>query len=177
MKAHARLRATAATPATARAERGARAVPLPHHGILVGRFGQRAAHLPVVVGPAVAESLRRRGAKGASLDGVIFLPNEQVGPDLVAHEVAHALQQLQGGAAGLAHDLPGLIDRLAHAPALPASAPAEVEARSAEHIATVAPAAPVRSIESVWSCPSATSITTGWPICAGAPAPPGLAGC
>lgn len=138
MKAHARLRATAATPATARAERGARAVPLPHHGILVGRFGQRAAHLPVVVGPAVAESLRRRGAKGASLDGVIFLPNERVGPDLVAHEVAHALQQLQGGAAGLAHDLPRLIDRLAHAPALPASAPAEVEARSAEHIAAAA---------------------------------------
>ncbi|MBO9621261.1 MAG: hypothetical protein J7500_00980 [Sphingomonas sp.] len=138
MKAQARLRASAAPTATARADRGARAVPLPHRGIIVSRYGGRAAHIPVVVGPAVAESLRRRGAKGASLDGVVFLPNEQVGPDLVAHEVAHALQQLQGGAPALANDLPTLIDRLAHVPVLPESAPAEVEAQAGENTAQVA---------------------------------------
>ncbi|MBN8832049.1 MAG: hypothetical protein J0G94_15840 [Sphingomonadales bacterium] len=78
MKALARLRVSTANAATARTDQGARTVPMPHHGIMVSRYGRRAAHIPVVVGPAVAESLRRRGARGAALDGVVFLPGERI---------------------------------------------------------------------------------------------------
>ncbi len=144
MKAQARLRMSASSPVLARTtDRSARTVPMPHQGLMVGRYGKRAAHVPVVIGPAVAESLRRRGAAGASLDGVIFLPNERVGPDLVAHEIAHALQQMRGGADGLAavNDIGTLIQRLAHAPVLPESAHAEAVARASQNTAEAPPQA------------------------------------
>src|SRR3954464_3362981 len=126
MKAQARLKVSA-SPAALHATRAhAQPAPLPHKALMVARYGRRAAHVPVVTGPAIAESLRRRGARAASLDGVVLLPNDRIGPDLVAHEVAHALQQVTGGANALAAlaDLPGLVARLAHAPSLPEGASA-----------------------------------------------------
>lgn len=149
MSARARLRVSAASPPSLRAaDRKARSVPLPHKALLVSRFGARAAHVPVVVGPAVAEALRRRGACAASLDSVVFLPHERVGPDLLAHEVAHALQQMQGGADPLTAllDCPGLVERLAHAPVLPEIARAETEARQAETTEQAMPGLPQMSL-------------------------------
>lgn len=145
MKAQARLRNTASGPAMIRAaDRSARHVPMPHRALMIGRYGKNAAHVPVVIGPAVAASLRRRGAMAASFDGVIFLPHERVGPDLVAHEVAHALQQARGGSDALAalNDMPALVERFAHATVLPEQAPAEIEARREENTANAAAAAP-----------------------------------
>lgn len=153
MSARARLRVSAASPPSLRAaDRKARSVPLPHKALLVSRFGARAAHVPVVVGPAVAEALRRRGACAASLDSVVFLPHERVGPDLLAHEVAHALQQMQGGADPLTAllDCPGLVERLAHAPVLPEIARAETEARQAETTEQAMPGLPQMSLPRVW---------------------------
>ena len=143
MKAQARLRASTAHAAALQGgERAAKTTPLPHKALIVARFGARAAHVPVVIGPAVAESLRRRGAGAASLDGIVFLPHERVGPDLVAHEVAHALQQLAGGAQPAPTDLGLLVERLLRAPVAPAGAPAEAEARASESTARSLPDAP-----------------------------------
>ncbi|MFM5893545.1 MAG: DUF4157 domain-containing protein [Novosphingobium sp.] len=145
MKAQARLKVSAASPAGLRAANAAaRPATIPHRGLMISRFGAKAAHVPVVVGPAVAESLRRRGARAASYDGVVFLPHEAVGPDLVAHEVAHALQQIAGGADALAAlaDPALLVERLAHAPVLPEHARAETEALLSENTAEAAAVSP-----------------------------------
>jgi Domain of unknown function (DUF4157) len=145
MKAQARLRVSAASPAGLRAaDAAARPATIPHRGLMISRFGAKAAHVPVVIGPAVAESLRRKGARAASYDGVVLLPHEAVGPDLVAHEVAHALQQLAGGADALAAlaDPVLLVERLAHAPVLPEHARAETEALLSENTAEAAAVSP-----------------------------------
>jgi hypothetical protein len=124
VKARLRLAAKAAAPPVQ-----ARAAPMPHKALMVSRFGQRAAHVPVVIGSAVAEALRRRQSDAAALDGVIFLPRADVPSDLVAHELVHALQQ---GPPNLADMGAGtLVARLDRAPALPAQSAAENEARAA----------------------------------------------
>lgn len=111
---------------------------------MVARFGSRAAHVPVLTGPAVARQLGHQGAAAASLDGVVLLPHERVGPHIVAHEVAHALQQTAGGADAQAAmaDAPALLERMAHAPVVPEGARAETEARVGEATAQAVPAAP-----------------------------------
>jgi hypothetical protein len=127
MKARARLQASTADMATRRA---IRRVDMPHRALMIARFGSKAAHVPVFVGPAVAQSLRRRQAQGAAVDGVIFLPHERVGGDLVAHELVHALQQ--AGPALAAAAPAALLERLAHAPVLPEQSCAE---QVADHVA------------------------------------------
>ncbi|MFL6844084.1 MAG: DUF4157 domain-containing protein [Allosphingosinicella sp.] len=108
---------------------GARAAQMPHKALMIARFGQRAAHVPVFTGPDVSEALRRRQSDAAALDGAIFLPDREVSSDLVAHELVHALQQ---GPAKIAEtSAEALLARLDHAPALPAQSPAEIEARGA----------------------------------------------
>lgn len=133
MKMRARLRAGTADVAATRAVRRAE---VPHRALMIARFGRRAAHVPVFIGPAVAQSLRRKQAQGAAIDGVIFLPHERVGSDLVAHELAHAMQQPE---AGLGDAAPAaLLERLAHAPVLPEHSRAEVAAdRAAEGVGPV----------------------------------------
>jgi hypothetical protein len=123
MKLRARLKAGTADIAARRAVRRAE---LPHRDLMISKFGRRAAHVPVFVGPAVAQSLSRRQAQGAAVDGVIFLPHDQVASDLVAHELAHAMQQPEAGL----HDVPpqALLERLAHAPVLPEHSRAEAAA-------------------------------------------------
>ncbi|HKX90967.1 MAG TPA: DUF4157 domain-containing protein [Sphingomicrobium sp.] len=136
MKAQVALRSTASRQRSGPTQ-GARPVTLPHRALMVARFGSKAAHVPAVTGPAVAEALRRKGAEAATFEGVVLVPDERVGPDCVAHEVSHALQQLAGGAdpVGAAIDPPALLERLAHAPVMPAEAPVEVLARSNENTA------------------------------------------
>jgi phage-related protein len=121
MKARLRLGTSITT------SRGAvRAAPLPHKSTMMSRFGQRAAHVPVFTGPAVADVLKRRQSDAAALDGVIFLPHGGVPADLVAHELVHALQQ--GPANDVRLDPSRLVADLARAPALAARSPAESEA-------------------------------------------------
>ena len=147
MKLRARLRSGTADVSSTRAVRRAE---VPHRALMIARFGRRAAHVPVFIGPAVAQSLRRKQAQGAAIDGVIFLPHERVGSDLVAHELAHAMQQPEAGLGetGLGDAPPAaLLERLAHAPVLPEHSRAEVAAdRAAEGAGPVdlaaAPVAP-----------------------------------
>jgi hypothetical protein len=116
----------------------ARAASLPHKTLMVSRYGQRAAHVPVIIGPAVEASLKRRHCDAAALDGVIFLPNRDVPSDLVAHEVVHALQQngtFQPADADTASP-DALLAHFEAAPALPARSAAEVEAHQAHEIAS-----------------------------------------
>ena len=142
MKAQARVRIAPQPPAakTPR-QQSARQVQLPHRPLMIARFGSRAAHVPALAGPDVAGALRQRGARAASFDGVVFLPDERAGPDLVAHEVAHALQQLDGGAdpAKAVEDAPALLDRMARAPVVPEDHRAEAAARASEDTARLAP--------------------------------------
>jgi hypothetical protein len=135
MKARARLQASTADVATRRA---VRRTEMPHRALMIARFGGKAAHVPVFIGPAVAQSLQRRQAQGAAVDGVIFLPTERVASDLVAHELAHAMQQPDAGLQEAAPTM--LLDRLAHAPVLPEHSRAE---RAADLVADGA--APVDS--------------------------------
>ncbi|WP_086606612.1 eCIS core domain-containing protein [Erythrobacter donghaensis] len=131
MKLRARLRSGTADVAATRAVRRAE---VPHRALMIARFGRRAAHVPVFIGPAVAQSLRRKQAQGAAIDGVIFLPHERVGSDLVAHELAHAMQQPEAGLreTGLGDAPPAaLLERLAHAPVLPEHSRAEAAADQA----------------------------------------------
>lgn len=127
MKARLRVAGKAAAPG-----RRARPIELPHKALMVSRFGQRAAHVPVIAGAAVAEALRRRQSDAAALDGVIFLPDRDAPSDLVAHELIHALQQ---GPADLAEmSAESRVAALAAAPALPAGSAAESEARAGADI-------------------------------------------
>ncbi|QDH33213.1 DUF4157 domain-containing protein [Porphyrobacter sp. YT40] len=126
MKLRARLRSGTADVAATRAVRRAE---VPHRALMIARFGRRAAHVPVFIGPAVAASLRRKQAQGAAIDGVIFLPHERVGSDLVAHELAHAMQQPEAGLGDAAPT--ALLERLAHAPVLPEHSRAEAAADQA----------------------------------------------
>lgn len=136
MKMRARLRAGTADVASGGAIRRAET---PHRALMIARFGRRAAHVPVFVGPAVAQQLGRKQAQGAAIDGAVFLPNEGADADLVAHEIAHALQQPEAG--GLADAPPAaLLERLAHAPVLPEHSRAEVVAEQAAEGAGSAPA-------------------------------------
>ncbi len=136
MKMRARLRAGTADVASGGAIRRAET---PHRALMVARFGRRAAHVPVFVGPAVAQQLGRKQAQGAAIDGAVFLPNEGADADLVAHELAHALQQPEAG--GLADAPPAaLLERLAHAPVLPEHSRAEAIAEQAADGAGSAPA-------------------------------------
>jgi Domain of unknown function (DUF4157) len=105
----------------------ARPAQLPHKALMVSRFGQKAAHVPVFTGTAVSEALRLRQSDAAALDGIIFLPDRDVPSDLVAHELVHALQQGPADLAGM--NVETLVSRLAQAPALPAASAAETEAR------------------------------------------------
>jgi hypothetical protein len=123
MKMRARLRAGTADVAG----RGAiRRAETPHRALMIAKFGRRAAHVPVFVGPAVAQSLSRKQAQGAAIDGAVFLPGEGADAELVAHEIAHALQQPEADAPPAA-----LLDRLAHAPVLPEHSRAEAVAEQA----------------------------------------------
>lgn len=127
MKMRARLKAGTADIAG----RGAiRRAETPHRALMIAKFGRRAAHVPVFVGPAVARSLAHKQAQGAAIDGAVFLPHEGADADLVAHELAHALQQPEAG--GLDNAPPAaLLDRLAHAPVLPEHSRAEDVAEQA----------------------------------------------
>ncbi|SAL04848.1 hypothetical protein AWB78_07160 [Caballeronia calidae] len=109
---------------------GAHAVPprieriaLPHRDAMASRYGSKVAHLPVYSGPAVEMALKRHGAEGAAVDGAIFLPAATAAPDLVAHEVVHALQQPLANGDGEA-----FLHRLETAPAATANSAVEKEA-------------------------------------------------
>ncbi len=115
----ARIKTTAAHAAPPRVER----IALPHRAAMASRYGGKVAHLPVYAGPAVKAALTRRGADGAAVDGAIFLPDATVAPDLVAHEVVHALQQPR--ATG---DTEAFLHRLETARAAPAGSLVENEA-------------------------------------------------
>ena len=135
MKARARLAASTAAPRVQ-----ARHAPMPHQALMITRYGKRAAHVPVIIGPAVAASLQRRQSDAAALDGVIFLPHANFSSELVAHELVHALQQ---GAPQLT-TTEALLARLDAAPALPAGSAAEIEA---DHAHDIAPGeAPLQSL-------------------------------
>lgn len=124
VSARARLRvgATHGTPS------GVQRIALPHRAAMVTRYGGQVAHLPVYSGPGVVRALERRGADGASVDGAILLPAATVPPELVAHEVVHALQQVAAHSDG-----PTLVHRLESAPAAGGRSAAENEAGVLTH--------------------------------------------
>lgn len=75
--------------------------PLPHRERLEGTFGQSLAGVRAVFGGAEVEALlAERDAEALAVgEGVLFRdPNP--GVELVAHEVAHVLQQRRGGSGG-----------------------------------------------------------------------------
>ena len=67
-------------------------VTLPHRAKLEERFGHPLGGIDVFAGPRSAQALRRLGARAATHGRTIFLAEAEAPIDVVAHEVAHALQ-------------------------------------------------------------------------------------
>jgi hypothetical protein len=137
MKAHFTAPHAAAKPVAARSNR----IALPHAAAMQRRFGPRVAHMPVFAGPSVAAILATRKADAAALGGAIFLKDSRAPAEIVAHELAHALQQYR-----LGDDVSSsaMLHALAVAPVLPAASPAEAEAQAIA--AAPGPAAPAQAL-------------------------------
>lgn len=75
---------------------GAQAQPLPYAAELADRFGTDLSWVTVHTGPVVTEALDRLNAQAATRDRDIFLRDRSAPVQVVAHEVAHALQARAG---------------------------------------------------------------------------------
>jgi hypothetical protein len=74
---------------------------VPHRERLESTFGLDLGHLRVVLGgDEVADALAERNAEAVAFKDTLLFADANPAPELVAHEVTHALQQEKGGAGG-----------------------------------------------------------------------------
>ncbi|MBX3158160.1 MAG: DUF4157 domain-containing protein [Deltaproteobacteria bacterium] len=109
---------------------------LPHAAVLSAMLGLDVSELRVRRGPQVAPALLRLGAEAAERGDELFFADEEPDLDVVAHEVAHAVQGggVAGGreiapeGSGVEHEADGIAARVVAGEALAAEGPTTLAA-------------------------------------------------